>query len=241
MVRSATTNADYLVLELAIQEQRFKVSILATNKPDPERWVEAHVRVRGVACGSFNNKGQFVNAELLAPSTNCVTALEETRADPYSLPFTPLSALGHKSEKPPGQRIHIRGVVTLLMPGEALFLRDGTESIEVRTPQRSPVKPGDSIEAIGFYERTDSALVIEDANFRVISGGPAPAPVAVTVEQLNTGRLDAELVTLSARILEWRHGPAERTISLQVEQRCFQRASRQRPGVGNLRRAAASK
>lgn len=220
-VRSATTNADYLILELAVQKQRFKVSILATNEPDPEHWVEAHVRIRGVACGSFNNKNQFVTAELLSPSMQCVTTLAGTHVNPYTLPVTPLSTLGHKSEKPPGQRIHVRGVVTLPMPGEALYVRDGAESIEVRTTQRSAVKPGDMIDVIGFYERTESSLVIEDANFRVASGGPAPAPMPVTVEQLNTGRLDAELVTLPATVLEWRHGSAERTVSLQVSNVVF--------------------
>lgn len=214
-VRSAITNSDFLILMLSIEDRRFSVSILTTNEKDPERWVGAYVRARGVACGSFNEKGLFVDAEMLSPAADQVAFLTPTRSDPYSLPVTPVPTLGHKSEAPPGQRIHIRGIVTAFLPGDALYVRDGGASIEVQTPQTSGVQVGDSVDVIGFYERKDAALVIEDANFRRLASGAPPVPVEASVAELAGGRLDAELVTLPARLLEWQHSPDARRMELQ--------------------------
>lgn len=214
-VRSASTNKDFLLLMLSIQDHRFSVSVLTTNETDPERWVGAIVRARGVACGSFNEKGLYVDAEMLSPSADQVRVVTAAKSNPYELPVTPVPVLGHKAEAPAGQRIHIQGVVTGFLPGDALYVRDDGASIEVQTAQTSGVRVGDRVDIIGFYERKEAALVIEDANYRRIAGGPPPEPVKAGVSDLVGGRLDAELVTLSARLLEWQHGPDVRQIELQ--------------------------
>ncbi len=217
LVRSATmmTN-DFLVLEVAMgRAQRLKVSVSPPTKLAASGWVNSRVRIHGVACGSFNSKEQFITAELLVPSIDQVTMLAAARSDPYSLPITPLASLGHRAEKRAGEQIHIQGVATLLLPGEALFVRQGTNSIEVRTSEMGGAKPGDQVDVIGFYEKTDHALVIEDGSFRRLAAGPAPLPLAVTMEEIASGRIDAELVTIPAVVLEWRHGPSERTLLLR--------------------------
>jgi PAS domain S-box-containing protein len=152
---------------------------------------------------------------LLVPALDQVRTLAAARSDLYSLPVTSLASLGHRAEKRPGERIHIQGVVTLLLPGEALYVREGTSSIEVRTSEMGGAKPGDQVDVIGFYGKTDHALVIEDGSFRRLATGPAPLPLAVTMEEIATGRADAELVTVPAVALEWRHGPSERTLLLR--------------------------
>ncbi len=217
LVRSATmmTN-DFLVLEVAMgRAQRLGVSILSTNKLDASGWVNSRVRIHGVACGSFNSKEQFITAELLVPSIDQVTMLAAAPSDPYSLPLTRLASLGHRAEKRAGEQIHIQGVATLLLPGEALFVRQGTNSIEVRTSEMGGAKPGDQVDVVGFYEKTDHALIIEDGSFRRLAAGPPPIPLAVTMDEIASGRIDAELVTIPAKVLEWRHGPSERAIMLQ--------------------------
>jgi PAS domain S-box-containing protein len=168
-----------------------------------------------VASGSFNSKRQFITTKLLVPALDQVRTLAAARSDLYSLPVTSLASLGHRAEKRPGERIHIQGVVTLLLPGEALYVREGTSSIEVRTSEMGGAKPGDQVDVIGFYGKTDHALVIEDGSFRRLATGPAPLPLAVTMEEIATGRADAELVTVPAVALEWRHGPSERTLLLR--------------------------
>ncbi len=218
LVRSATMMSnDFLVLEIAMgRQQKLKVTILSTNKLDASGLVNSQVRLHGVSCGSFNNKGQFITAELLVPSVDQVTVLAAPRSNPYSLPVTPLATLGHKAEIRPGEQIHIQGMVTLLLPGEALFVRQGTNSIQVLTSEMGGAKPGDLVDVIGFYEKTDHALIIEDGNFRSTATLPAPVPLAVTMEEIGSGLTDAELVTLPATVLEWRHGPSERILMLQA-------------------------
>lgn len=214
-VRSATTNSDFLILMLAIADHRFSVSVLTKEELNPERWVGARIRVRGVTCGAFNEKGLYVDAEMLSPSLDQLAVLKPPPSDPYALPLTPVATLGHKAELAPGQRIHVQGVVTAFLPGDALYVRDQGATIEVQTAQTRGADVGDRVDIVGFYERKASALVIEDANFRRLSSGPAPQPLEASLGDLMGGRLDAELVKLPARLLEWQHGPDERIMELQ--------------------------
>ena len=217
VVRSAAVMSnDLLVLEVALEQRHnLKVSICSPKELDTTGWINSRVRIDGVACGTFNQKRQFIAAELVVPSLEHVRTLAAARSDPYLLPVTSVASLGHKEESRPGDRIHIQGVVTLLLPGEALYVREGTDSIEVRTSAMGGAKPGDRVDVVGFYGKTDHALIIEDGSFRRLSTGPAPLPLTVTMDEMASGRADAELVTVPAEVLEWRHGPTERNILLR--------------------------
>ena len=226
VVHSATmVGDDLLVLGVAMEQQQIvKASICSPKEPDTARWITSRVRIHGVASGTFNRKRQFITTELHVPSLDQVKTLAAARSDLYSLPVTSLASLGHKAEKRPGERIHIQGVVTLLLPGEALYVREGTNSIEVRTSETGGAKPGDQVDVIGYYGKTDHALVIEDGSFRRQAAGPPPLALAVSMDEIATGRTDAELVTIPAAVLEWRHGPSERAILLRGTNNVFFKA-----------------
>ena len=217
-VRSATMMTDYLVLEIAMGgKHRLRVSICSPTNLVTADWVNLRIRVQGVAHGILNKKGQFIAAELLVPSVAQVRTLTAARSDPYTLPITPLAALGHKGAIRPAERIHIRGVVTLFLPGDTLYLREATNSIEVQTAETDGAKPGDLVDVIGFYKPTDSAVskatesavIVEDATFRRVAAGAPPLPRAATFGEIASGRLDAELVTVSGVVIEWRHGTSD--------------------------------
>ncbi len=214
-VRSATTNAHFLFLSLSVQRHVIKVSVALSGPTDPARWVETHVLVRGVAIGSFNGKGQFAGAELVSPSLNQIATYETAHAAPVSLPVTPVEVLGHKSEPPPGSRIRVQGVVTLFLPGSRIYLRDKTRSIKIQTAQTGGIETGDLVDGTGYYERAGGELLLEDGSARRISAVEKPAPVPVTEEMIDSGAYDGELVSMKARLLEWSHGPAERTVLLR--------------------------
>jgi hypothetical protein len=208
LVRSATmTSNHFLVLQLtADRQQRLKVSILSSSNLDAGGWVNSRVRIHGVACGLYNSKRQLISAELLVPSVDQARTVVAARSDPWSLPVTSLASLGHRSEPRPGEQIHIQGVMTLLLPGQALYVREGVNNIEVQTSETGGANPGDLVDVIGVYQKTDHALIIEDGSFRRLSSGPPPLPRAVTMEEIATGRADAELVTVPAVVLEWGGG-----------------------------------
>jgi signal transduction histidine kinase len=214
-VRSATTNGHFLFLSLSVQRHVIKVSVALAEPADPAAWVETHVLVRGVAIGSFNGKGQFAGAELVSPSLNQITTVETARSAPISLPVTPVEVLGHKSEPPPGSRIRVQGVVTLFLSGSRIYLRDHTRSIEVQTAQSGGIGTGDLVDVTGYYERVGGELVLEDGSGRRIKAVEQPAPVPVTEDMIDSGGYDGELVTMKAHLLEWSHGPSERTMLLR--------------------------
>jgi signal transduction histidine kinase len=214
-VLSTTTNEHFLYLSLSVQRNPVKVSVALLTPVNPATWVESRVRVRGVGIGSFNGKGQFAGAELVSPSLDEITMLQSARADIFSLPVTPVKLLGHKAEPPPGSRIRVRGVVTLFLPGAKLYLRDDACGMQIRTAQTEGFKPGDLVDATGYYQREDGELVIDNGICRVVGAAEPAVPISATEDGIIAGKYDDELVSMKARLLEWSHEPSERVMSLR--------------------------
>ena len=101
VVSSATMTTDFLVLEIAMGGNTAENFNWLADEPGDGRLGQlAHPRP-GSGAWILNNKGQFVAAELLVPSVAQVRTLTVARSDPYSLPITPLAALGHKGQYAP--------------------------------------------------------------------------------------------------------------------------------------------
>ena len=94
-------------------------------------------------------------------------------------------------------------------PGEALFLRDATDGLLVRTPQTNAVAAGDLVEAVGFPAMGRFGAFLEDADFRVVGRAPSPEPVISSVAEVLQGTNDANLVTIEARLLDVLEGGEE--------------------------------
>jgi len=143
-------------------------------------------------------------------------------ADPFKAPLTDAASL--LNFNPAGvskHRLHVRGVVTHWLPGEAIFLRDGERGLLVQTVQTNPVNPGDIVEAVGFPAMGRFSAFLEDAEFNVAGHGPAPRPVVSTVTEALNGTNDANLISMKARVLEVLENPDETVLVLSADTVAF--------------------
>ena len=165
---------------------------------DPASLVDAEIRVKGLAAGDINDRRQLVMPYLRVSSMADVEVLRQAPTDPFAVTEVPLADL----QKPEHRlhRVKIRGIALSARVAGGLFLKAEDRSVFVRTDD-TQVNPGDEVEALGFVEMGVFSAQLGDAQCRVIGSQAAPGPLPVGAKDLMEG-MDAELVTLQARVLQ---------------------------------------
>jgi len=201
VVKSAAENAGGLLLHLASGTVNIRAFVL-DYKPTPQDLVGAKVRLQGVSGGVYNPRYQFLGALLLVPALKNLMVEAPAPADLFSIPVRPIHVvlrLGPAGEF--NQRVHVRGIVTLQRPGEAIYIRDAQEGLEVETRQTTPLQVGDLVDVVGFPAVGSFSPILQDAVYRKIGTGAGPPPMVVTAEQALLGGYDSELIQIQGRLL----------------------------------------
>ena len=232
IVRSVTAAAshDRFILKIAMGPRKLDVQIITPGLTNLPPLVNARVRVAGLAAGYLNLKHQLITPQIIVSRAEDIHIESAPPNDPFDIPLTSVNGL--LNFNPAGlsnHRVRIRGVVTHQQHGEAIFLRDEQQGLMVQTLQNGNVRPGDIIEAVGFPAMGPFSAYLEDAEFRTISHGPAPEPVPTTVQEALLGSVDANLVKLTAKLIDVIESPPATTLVLQSGDTVFRARL---PGTG---------
>ena len=202
-IHRASEDWGHLLFELANGLSRLKVRVLQYVKGVENQFIDAKVRVRGVVGSVVNAKGQLTGFHLLVPSLAQVVVEDPPVSDPFSSPVRSIrSLMAYSYQQPSDRRVRVQGTVTLQWLGKALYIKDESGGVKVRTEQATPVKVGDTVDVIGFPSAGGYTPLLEDSEFKVIGSKPPPPPVSIAVTQALSGQFDNELVQLEARLLE---------------------------------------
>jgi signal transduction histidine kinase len=101
-----------------------------------------------------------------------------------------------------GRRVRVQGTVTFQQPGRALYIRDDSQSMLVRTTDRTPVAPGERVDVVGFPAMGEWTPILQDATFRK-SGSASPTPPApITAADALSGSHSDALVQIDGTIVD---------------------------------------
>jgi PAS domain S-box-containing protein len=203
IVHRVVKQGDALMLDVAEEGGRLKLEIANFRGSLPTNLVDVKIRAQG-ACGTlFNTKNQYNGVLVHSPDISQLRVEEEAPSDPFSvlgsplgglLRFTPTGSSGH--------RVRVQGVVTFQLPGKAVFIKEGNDSLMVGTEQNTLARPGEVVEAVGFPALGEYSAILEDAVFRPLNTVPKPVPIVVTAAEALNGSHDADLVRIQGQFLE---------------------------------------
>jgi signal transduction histidine kinase len=221
--RFAPGEEDGAVLSLAMGDGRLEIHANATTGEDGARFVDAAVRVQGLAAGFINDRRQLVAPQLRIVDLAAIKIEEPAPDDPWALPETPAAnLLRFDPAGAPGHRVKVRGTVTHHIPGRALFLREEQLGLFVETTQTEPVEAGAVVEALGFPEMGRYSAQLRDAVFRTVAAGRLPEPIPMKARELLAGGHDADFVRLEADLLEVLRGADDLVLLLRAEETALQ-------------------
>jgi signal transduction histidine kinase len=185
--------------------------LCSSNGASPLPASGTRVAVRGICQGAFTDQGQWVAGSIWASETESLTQSEpkagrtegselQAKASPaWTNTFTKIEQIRRLTQQQLSARPHvkIRGVVTELMGG---FVQDDTAGIEVAFPpeqSRKVTEEGMFVEVEGWGGLGDGGNPIISADqIRVLGKGKLPQPQQLSLNQLISGRRDAQWIEL---------------------------------------------
>jgi hypothetical protein len=141
---------------------------------------------------------------LFVPLSSDFTVEKPEEENPFDEPIIPLNGIAqYRRDLLPGQRVHVKGILTLQRPGEDLFLQDESGGLQIKSRQPELLAVGEVVEAVGFPDSEHFLPVLSDAVFKKTSQPRQPAlPKNVTVSAIESGLHHADLVRLQAKLLD---------------------------------------
>ena len=103
--------------------------------------------------------------------------------------------------------VRLRGIVLgdVEPEGEAVALQDETARIRVQGPpsEVSQIRRGDVVEIDGTSDPGEFSPLVRLGSWRKLGTGVVPAPRAVTLDQVITGRPDAQWIQVAGVVRGW--------------------------------------
>ncbi|MDR3460229.1 MAG: histidine kinase [Verrucomicrobiae bacterium] len=205
VVRDARVDGTRLAIDLAAGGYRFRAYVEVPPGFQYEKLVGSQVRIRGTAAEAHNRSlRQLILAEVYIPVLSDLVVEQPEPADPFERPVIPLNNLGqYRRDNSLGQRVHVRGVVTLQKNGESLFLQDELGGLQIQSRESAVCQPGELVEAVGFPSFENYLPVLQDAVFRKLPKPAAPIQAKlVPIDELQKGLHHAEYVSLTGKLIE---------------------------------------
>jgi len=221
-VRATFTRKGRLQLILGSAASRVEVLVVSGTEDEARSLVGAKVRLRGTVAGIFNHKHRLIGVSLYASGLDQMKVIVPAPKDPFSIPATTLQDMSRYSPGwNPDQRVHVKGILSAQWPGKAIFLTDGTESIEVLTETTQAFQPGDRLDIVAFPATDQTSYNLADAQIKLLSHGPPPLPRVISTNQALTGDFDQDLVQIDGLLISSQITPNEATLLVKSDDKIF--------------------
>jgi PAS domain S-box-containing protein len=216
IIRQATRdNEGNLTLRLGAPGGELPVYILGSRTLNPNKLVNAKLRVEGVCVSLFNQRNQLEGVGISVPSPQQVVIEESPPADPFSVPLRPISSLlSFASQGVPEHRVRVEGTVTLVRP-RGVFIQDKNQGLYLPGTPAVRLAPGEHVQAVGFAAVGDYTPVLMYALFRKTGFAPLPPPQQISVAQAMGGAFDALRVSMEGTLRDVRTGGGDAILVLE--------------------------
>ena len=195
--------AGHIVLTLLSGRSSLNIRIFRYNPQKVPDWVNARIKVRGVAAVIFDNQKQVSGFHLLTQSTNLVSVISPAPADPFSESVTTSrKLLSYRRDEDADRRSLLRGTVTFFWPGREFYIRDDHSSVRVHSRQTNSLAVGDLVEVAGFRNLNETRPALVESVYRKIGQGSLPKPRPILASDAVKGDLDGEVVTVVGAIMQ---------------------------------------
>jgi signal transduction histidine kinase len=172
---------------------------------DLQSLVGAEVTIKGTAATSFNAPlRHLIDVDVYVPFSRDFVVEKQPDPNPFGKPLTSINSIGqYHRGRPPGYRVHVRGVVTYQRKGEDVFIQDDTGGLEITSSQIISLAPGDVIDAVGFPGVRKFLPVLEDAVLRKTDKPRVVLqPKKTSIAELLEGLHHADFISLEGKLLD---------------------------------------
>jgi signal transduction histidine kinase len=212
-----------LILACLANNHEFRVLLEGPLPQESVPWdlAEARIRVRGVVATSFNSSRQMTARFLRTASLDDIILLENSSHLPPEPKLVRADELLQIEGPGPDELVRIRGVATLALPGQGVFLQVDDGGIWVQTAQPISAAPGTVIEVIGWPRPGEMKPFIRARRVTMLGTSAPPQARALTARQALSAQHDADWVSLQAELIDSFHSPEGTLLELRDREMVF--------------------
>ncbi|MEI6713360.1 MAG: sensor histidine kinase [Verrucomicrobiota bacterium] len=213
----------WAAITLSSGNTRFEAMCFLTEKnASPDVLLGAEVRLRGVPSPLISERGQLSGHYLLISSPSDITVLRPPDPNAFAEPIRTIDSLPRlEIGQTSSPRVHVRGIVSFVIPDRGFYLYDGTASIRVEQADHLPTI-GAEVSVLGFAEWGDWSPILQDSTITA-TGKQAPLqPEPLDANQLASGDYDGALIQTDALLLRVARSATGPLLVLQSEGRVFE-------------------
>jgi signal transduction histidine kinase len=189
-------------LEIASGKNRCVAWVLNSPEQTSADLVDARVRIEGVAGAHFSPEHRLLGFQVYVSGLSNVVVVRKS-PDAFTGPVRTANDLLNYPKLGAGQhRVRVQGVVTMHWPGHLLFIKDSTGGIALETKSKTPLLPGDRVDAVGFPVPAPDGSRLRAAVVHSIGRAAPIAPVVVSGSPPWKGIAPYELVQMEGQLLE---------------------------------------
>ncbi len=197
-------------LQVMIGARRVYVRLGEDQRPIGPEYLDARVRIRGVAGAIFDAKRQLLGIQIHVPGLDFARIIDRSSEQTSVARISEL--LQFSVKRPPSRRARISGTVVRSLPSGMVYVRDGTGAAEVRPQDQISVEEGDLVEVTGYVQGAHFSPALEDAVLRRTGRGGRPAARRVTAQIAADGAYDAELIEVDGVLVDHLNTGSERVL-----------------------------
>jgi PAS domain S-box-containing protein len=181
-----------------------------------EAWVNALVRVRGVATATYSEQAEQKGVELLVPGLAQVLVDRKPAQDPFSAPSKSLEEIRRFNPRnDPNDRVRTSGTITYLdQDGPFCFVQDGESSLYVQLWKTNECRCGDRVELVGFQDGSGVIPYLDQALIRRMPAAGIPVPLEIDADRATARDCDTRLLRLRGQVLRSRTSGAGLELTL---------------------------
>ena len=208
-------------LELATASGDFIAILPATV--DVSDMIGAVVRIHGVCTASATEQRKLTGIKLWVPAMEYVQVEEPAPRDPFDVPPRSLASLGQfGGVQTFSHRLKVSGTVVHHSPGHRIDIQEAGDSLQILSRGTEPLAPGDRVDAVGFLGRQGGRVVLREAVYRKMGGGPQPMPHRIVVEKNAVAAEDGQLVAIEGVLIGYARVPDQTRLTLQTPNAIFE-------------------
>jgi diguanylate cyclase (GGDEF)-like protein len=205
-VRSAdiVTHGQYssIYLELLMDGGTIRATVLDKDLSHVRELIDNQVEINGVVQASFDTKTSLIGIVLGVPTLADVKILKRPDSSLETLPLTPVGELiGAYNVRDFSRRVRVKGTITYQLPGQAVVLQNGAQSLWIATLSEQPLHIGDVADATGFPDVRNGSLMLTEGEIRDSHKQAPVTPKPLAWTELLTGANIFDLVSVEGQVM----------------------------------------
>ncbi len=196
----------------------------------PWQLVQAKVKVRGVLRSLSNRDRQLTGTVLMCPGMAHVEVEKNPALAFADLKRTPVAALNRYDQQQP-ERVRLLGRVTVVFPGEGLFLRDANSQstpIWIQSAEPHGMQPGDYADVMGVAKLAAFRPELVATRLRPAettpeqANAPSTEPISIDRNQALSAQFHHDFVEVAGRLIDHQDSQGTHTLVLETEGKLWQ-------------------